>query len=204
VANETEAYLPDLNRILPITTKVMAFHDLNTNDLKREHAKDCRTLGGLLTAMQAVYPGFDMRETVTLVEFLVPVDAEHTSLPCQKKAPLKEANVQTLRDAEKELAKEKKEKKKEPKKSYVPIGEPYQWPPTLPPVMPWPKYPPPQKLPDPRPYPPSPWKNPYGPDVWCSTQKAQQPDLTAADVDAFVGALANDLLQSLGIPPRHL
>ena len=52
-----------------LQTSVMRFADLIDKDLIFEHDIDCRTVEGLLTVMEEVYPGFDRREIVTLVSF---------------------------------------------------------------------------------------------------------------------------------------
>ena len=54
-----------------ITTKVMRFCDLVDADLKYEHDESCRTVSGLLSVMQEIYPGFDEREIVTIIYFIL-------------------------------------------------------------------------------------------------------------------------------------
>jgi len=54
-----------------ITTVVMRFADLNDTDLSDEHDEKCRTVDGLFEVMCQLYPGFDIREIVTLVSFKI-------------------------------------------------------------------------------------------------------------------------------------
>jgi len=85
-ALETEAAIPDattrsigvsgIMRRVPVEvqliTRVVRFLDLKDDDLRHEHDENCRTVGGLLAELQRVYPGFDPRELVTLVEYTMP------------------------------------------------------------------------------------------------------------------------------------
>jgi len=52
-----------------IATRVFRFCDLTDRELANEHDPECRTAFGLFTVLRDVYPGFDDRELVTLVEF---------------------------------------------------------------------------------------------------------------------------------------
>jgi len=52
-----------------IETRVLRFCDLTNSDLACEHDPVCRTVAGLLSVMEQIYPTFDEREMVTLVYF---------------------------------------------------------------------------------------------------------------------------------------
>lgn len=55
-----------------IETMVIPFSELRDVDVKKEHDPNCRTVRGLLSVMQEVYPTFTDREIVTLVRFTKP------------------------------------------------------------------------------------------------------------------------------------
>lgn len=72
-ANEKMAQIQldenNVTRPIAVKTRVMKFQDLKKPDLVNEHDPACRTVDGLFKVMQDVYPNFDVREVVTIVEW---------------------------------------------------------------------------------------------------------------------------------------
>ena len=72
-ANESKAQIEaeenQVTRPVPIRTYVMRFKDLNEIMIANEHDPKCRKVDGLLEVMKNVYPGFDPKEIVTIVEW---------------------------------------------------------------------------------------------------------------------------------------
>ncbi len=52
-----------------LRTELKRFSALTDADLRFEHDPACRTVGGLLSMLQQLYPGFDEGEEVTLCHF---------------------------------------------------------------------------------------------------------------------------------------
>jgi hypothetical protein len=52
-------------------TKIIRFVDINQLDMSKEHDPDCREYGKLLEVMEKTYAGFDEKEIVTVVYFVV-------------------------------------------------------------------------------------------------------------------------------------
>ncbi|NID14388.1 hypothetical protein [Luteibacter yeojuensis] len=69
--------LIDLGDVKPsmlatLSTTTYRFNQVSDHMLRDEHDPSCRTVNGLLTEMQRVYPGFSDSEDVTLVNFYLP------------------------------------------------------------------------------------------------------------------------------------
>lgn len=52
-----------------LQTELKRFSALTDADLRFEHDPDCTSIGGLLLALQRLYPGFSAEEEITLCHF---------------------------------------------------------------------------------------------------------------------------------------
>ena len=70
-ATEARLRLGDASLSPPVElhTELKRFSALTDADLRFEHDPACRTVGGLLSMLQRLYPGFDAEEEVTLCHF---------------------------------------------------------------------------------------------------------------------------------------
>lgn len=68
----TPDYLEDPKSIANIISQNhYSFYNLNDKDYADNYDADARAYGGLLKAMQAVYPDFEDREIVTILRFKI-------------------------------------------------------------------------------------------------------------------------------------
>ena len=58
-----------LSQPVKLHTELKQFSAMTDADLRFEHDPDCRTVGGLLSVLQRLYPGFSAEEEITLCHF---------------------------------------------------------------------------------------------------------------------------------------